>query len=433
MIGVSIHAQNHIENIDICMNNNQYMKALQLIESQPQTKELSMKKITCYKALDNYGKATGLLEKLCENYPEDMQAKLELAKCYQALSNWEASNKCYDELIEADSSNVYYKIQKADMLFRLKEFSEALYFYKYLTENFKLQNMIKRSAQCYESMNMTDSAIVYYKKAWAIDSTDAFSAASLINQNLKLGGKHFFDAIDFSEEYIKKDSINKQINLLNALSYYGANRYDEAVERFEKCFMAGDSSLVVNRSLGISYYSLGMNMMAQPFLKRAYEQDSTNINVLYCLAVVSNEMNDYKKAVEYFKSLINRTVPSDMTLFLYYNGLATGFDGYRKDQDALHNYLVAEKYANKNQKLNLYYNIAVLYDYELNKPAEALNYYQKYRKSLEDYILRLKENINPDNPDKSEMVEIDIITNKMKSLNTHIERLKKKTDKTKAG
>ncbi len=413
-----LNAQVEYSLIDDYIASYQFDKALKYIDSQEETKELLKQKALCYKGLDNYSKAIEVLKSLSRVDKHDLKLKSEMALCYQALSNWSGSLICYDELISLDSLNVYYKIKRAEMLFRLEDYKAALSDYRMLSDKYGLTNMIKRSAQCFENINLPDSAIVYYTEALKADTTDVFSIASLININIKL--KNFGAAIQLSDDFVEKDSINKQINLLNGLSYYGADFYEEAVHRFERCYLNGDSSLVVNRSLGISYYSLGENDKAFPYLLKAYTQDTTNNRVLYCLGVVSNEMRNFNNSVIYFQKILEKTIPSDMILYLYYRGLAKGYEGLEEYRNAAINYKEAAKYGQQNQNMYLYFTLGTIYDYELGEPSLALEYYVKYQNGLKNYLekLKLKE-------DKEDAFEIKNVEASILSLNSHIGRLEK--------
>lgn len=424
---IALDAQNEYAIIDEYITNYQFDKALESIEDKNQNKELLQKKALCYKGLDNYSKAIEVLSSLAEEYPDDLKIKSEMALCYQALSNWNASLNCYSELIKLDSINIYYKIKKADMLFRIENYKDALSAYRVLSNECKLNNMIKRSAQCFENMNLPDSAIVYYSKAIEADTTDVFSITSLININIKQG--QFGKAMELSDSFVRKDSTNKQINLLNGLSYYGADRYEEAIPRFEKCYLNGDSSLVVNRSLGISYYSLGLNEKAHPYLLKAYEQDPQNLRVLYCLAVMSNDTRDYTDAARYFGILLDKTIPADMYLYLYYRGLAKAHEGLKEYKEAADNYAEASKYGTRNQKMHLYFTLASMYDYELKQSSIALSYYRKYQVGLKDYVEDLKKK---ENKDESDITDIKNVEVSISSLNSHIGRLEKELAKVTA-
>ena len=413
-----LNAQVEYSLIDDYIANYQFDKALKYIDSQEETKELLKQKALCYKGLDNYSKAIEVLKSLAQVDKDDLKLKSEMALCYQALSNWSGSLTCYNELISLDSLNVYYKIKRAEMLFRLEDYKAALSDYKMLSDKYGLTNMIKRSAQCFENINLPDSAIVYYTEAIKADTTDVFSIASLININIKL--KNFGSAIQLSDDFVEKDSTNKQINLLNGLSYYGADFYDEAVLRFQRCYLNGDSSLVVNRSLGISYYSLGENEKAFPYLLKAYTQDTTNNRVLYCLGVVSNEMRNFNNSVIYFEKILEKTIPSDMILYLYYRGLAKGYEGLEEYKNAAMNYKEATKYGQQNQNMYLYFTLGTIYDYELGEPSLALEYYVKYQNGLKNYLEKLKQK-----EDKEDAFEIKNVETSILSLNSHIGRLEK--------
>lgn len=425
---VALNAQNNYPIIDKYISDYQFDRALIAIDAEVQTKELQEKKSICYKGLDNYSKAIEVLLPLAQEFPDDLKIKSEIALCYQALSNWSASLNYYDVLIKLDPVNVYYKIKRAEMLFRLDNYKEALIDYKTLSEEYKLSNMIKRSAQCFENMNELDSAVYYYTKALEADTLDVFSTASLININIKQ--KSFGAAMKLSDSFVEKDSTNRQINLLNGLSYYGADLYEDAVSRFERCYLNGDSSLVVNRSLGISYYSLGENDAALPFLQKAYIQDSTNARVLYCLAVISNEVKNYADAAKYFETLLDRTIPPDMYLYLYFRGLAKAYEGLEGYKEAVENYAKAVEYGTKNQDMYLYFSLATIYDYELRQADKALEYYLKYQSSLGNYLEELKERNDQDERDKHEILRMET---GIKALDLQIERLevelaKKTTD-----
>ncbi|MBD8347384.1 tetratricopeptide repeat protein [Dysgonomonas sp. HGC4] len=419
-----LKAQNNYPIIDEYIASYQFDKALIVIENENQTKELQEKRAISYKGLDNYSKAIEVLSSLSQAYPEDLQIKSEMALCYQALSNWSAGLNCYNALIELDSVNIYYKIKRADMLYRLDNYKDALVDYKALTDDYKLSNMIKRSAQCFENMNELDSAMAYYSKAIEADTMDVFSIASLININIKQ--KNFEEAMRLSDSFVEKDSTNRQINLLNGLSYYGADFYEDAVSRFRRCYLNGDSSLVVNRSLGISYYSLGQNEEALPFLLKAYAQDSTNLRVLYCLGVISNEIRDYANSVTYFGTLLDRTIPADMYLYLYFRGLAKGYEGLEEYKEAVDNYEEATRYGTRNQNMYLNFTLATIYDYDLRQADKALNYYLKYQASLRDYLEELKRREDKDETHKLEMTNVE---SSIKTLNSQIGRLEKEVAK----
>ncbi|MBB4037139.1 tetratricopeptide (TPR) repeat protein [Dysgonomonas hofstadii] len=399
------------------INNFQYQKALEYIDTQEPTKEIMERKAFCYKALGNYKDAIEILRELSAEHADDIRLKADLATCYANAGKLDESINCYDSLICMDSTNSYFKVQKAELLYQQGSFKKALELYQTIHSRDGLKNMIKRSAQCFEKINEPDSAIHYYSLAWETDSTDSFSAANLINLNLKK--EQYGNGRLLSDIYMQRDSTDKQINLLNALSYYMSDLYEEAIPRLLKCHAAGDTSVIVNRSLGLCYYSLKESFKAMEFLDIAYRQDTTNNNVLYCLAVSCSEMAEPERAITYFHKLLDRTIPPDLTLYLYYRNLAQAYSKTDQYQESADNYATAIQYGTDNQKMNLYYTIGDIYVKRLRNNAEALKYFRLYKVSINAYLENEKTKPEPDKQEIKDTIE------KIKHLEEYITNLEK--------
>lgn len=425
---VNTFSQNTENKLSLYLQNYQYQQALDYIATQEPTKELLLQKALCYKALGMQKNSVEILQPLSDEYHKDIKIRTELALCYEAIGKRDESIACYDSLMVMDSTNVYFAMQKAELLYQQEKFKDALILYQNIYDDKGFLNCLKRSAQCFEKINEPDSAKHYYSIAWEKDSTDSFSAANLINLNLKT--EHYGNAILLSDIYVQRDSTDKQINVLNALSYYFSDLYEEAIERFKKCHEAGDTSLVVNRSLGIALYSMKESYDAQPFLEAAYRQDTTNNNVLYCLAIVCNDMGEHKKSIPHFHRLLDRTIPPDLTLYLYYRNLGLAYWKGKREQEAVDTYTKALAYANDDQKMNLYYTIADLSEHSLNKKTEALEYFRLYKVSLIAYMGRLREKLAKEPDDTDYQKGIKETEEKLKHLNTYIVDLEKEIAKT---
>lgn len=415
---ITVFSQNTESTLNNYILNFQYQKALEYIATQKPTQELQLQQAVCYKALGSYQRAVDILQALSIEYPEDIRAKSELASCYILLGRRQAGIDCYNDLILIDSTNLYYKIQKAELLYQQGKYDLALSLFHAVYNNNQSSNTLTQIAQCYEKTNEADSAMVYYKSAWEMNPYDGFSAASLVNLCLK--NKRIPEALTYSTQYMESDTTNQQMNLLNALIYYVMDDYEESVVRFKKCYDAGDSSLIVNRSLGLSYYSLNENYEAEIFLDKAYRQDTTNNNVLYCLAMASNELADHKKAIPLFVKLLDRTIPPDLTLYLYYKGLASAYDKGSHFDNAVDSYLKALGYAGTNQKMTTYYTIGQLYENQMKDTVNALLYYRYYRVALNEY---LDKQMQKDEPDKEHIRDAK---DRLRYLDEHIEDLQKK-------
>ena len=414
LIGIyPVASQEEGSDVNTCLMNAQYQKALELIQGLEPSKELLLQKTTCYKALSNYSQATVILESLSKEYPDDIPIKLELASCYKETLSYPQGVQCYDELIQIDSTNLYFYIQKADLLYQSQQYYDAIAQYRYLEKDNPSAYSHKRLGMCYEKLNRVDSALVHYARSQEIDPEDNFTAISLIKMYIKQ--EDFKSAIEKSESFMERNPKNKQMNLLNAFAYYSIDQYEEAVKRFEKCRAEGDSTLMVNQGLGISYYFLGNNEKAQPCLSRAYIQDTTNLKVLYPLAITSYETGLYKEAIEYYKKLLRSYLPNTKALLNLFSGLAKACEKEGRYYETVNSYEQALKYAGDNDEMEILYDLANLLEHQLHQYGYANHYFQKYRLSLYNYQLNLKDS-----------VEVEAIEEKLNALDEHLEYLKSK-------
>ncbi|MDR0798316.1 MAG: tetratricopeptide repeat protein [Dysgonamonadaceae bacterium] len=396
----------------------QYQQAVEYMDAQAPTRDLLYQKALCYKWLNNYSKALEILETAQEDYPGDIPIQLELAQCYEANLQYLKSIRCYEKLMASDSTNLYFRVRKADLLYRAEKYTTALENYRQIDPAAYNPAYLEKSiALCYEKLNKPDSAQIHYQAAWEADAHDVFSILSLVK--LCIQQTDYEQALQYSENFLARDTTNTQMNALNAFTYYNLGEYEEAIRRFEKCRAAGDSSLLVNRSLGISYFFLQNDPAAYPYLQQVNERDSTNTTVLYALASVQYNLQRYPESILLYQKLIGHELPNPNTLCTYYTGLAKACEKDSLYADADQNYKVAIRYALSNmQKMELYFNLSTLLDFQLKDYTQAVFYYTQYQATLLNYLDALQE--KPDIDSK----EIKSIELKINELNKYIRKLK---------
>jgi tetratricopeptide (TPR) repeat protein len=415
---ISMKAQENDSILADYFQKAQFRQAIEYIETQAPVRDLLYKKALCYKSLNNYSQAIRILEILHENDPDDIPVLLELAQAYEVRLQFSKGIRCYENLITIDSGNIFFQVRKADLLYRSEKYETALDNYLRIDpEKYNAAYLKKSIALCYEKLNQPDSAKWYYAESCKNDPSDIFPALSLVK--IYIQEKNYLQALQYSEAFIANDSTNAQMNALNAFAYYNLNVYEEAVKRFEKCRAAGDSSLMINRSLGFSYYLLQNDTAAYPCLQRAYIQDTTNINLLYALASVNYNLGDYPQAIQNYQILIVRTMPDKNALYTYFTGLAQSYEKNRIFTEAVQNYTTANSYASTNQqKMVNFFALAVLMEFDLKDYNQAVFYYTQYRAALANYEDALSEE---ENPDIQKLKEIQL---KINELNKHINELK---------
>jgi len=402
------------DTLQLYIRNAQYGQAIEFINRQEPTKELLYQKVLCFRYLNDYSTAIAILDSLSAEYPEDVPVILQLALCYEAASLYSKSMDCYDHLLRIDSTNTYFEVRKADLLFRSEKYAPALAIYSRIDSTYSPNYIARCQAICYDKLNQSDSAKMYYSKAWGLDSLDAYSANSLVKLCLK--NEDYLSAYTYSEQFIANDSTNATMNALNAYTYYNMKYYDIAIERFEKCLQQGDSSSLVNSSLGFSYYLIDKDSLARPFLQQAFLQDTTNNNVLYNLGKVNFDLGYYPDAAECFQKMVDKLVPSDVLLFNLYKSLAMAQEKSGMFDMAMDTYRKALGWTEDNKdKMELFFSMATISEHEFKNNPMAIDYYKEYRRCLFNYENSL---------DEEEQDSINGIESKLKALDEYIQSLR---------
>lgn len=416
--GIQVWAQEQ-ESLDSLIQRSRFAEAIRLIETMEPSRELTLRKISCYKAMKLYRSAKKELIILVDEYPDDITLRAELALCYEAIDEPKASLECYEQLIAMDSTNQYFRFKKGDMLYANENYDSAIVVFRKLVEQDSLISAVKRLAQCHDKIHEYESAALYYQTAYSMDTTDINALGNLINTHLKI--QNYKNAIDISENYIAKDSTNNLINLMNALGYYGLDDYEKAVPRFTRCYNNNDTSLIVNRSLGISLYSLNENVKALPYLENAFRQDSTNNNVLYCMAITYSDLKRHKESLECYLKLLKRLTPKNMEMFLYNRNAANQYYDLQEYENALQFYNRAITYGTEQQNLDQYYAIAFLYRDHFDNPKKALEYFDLYIEGLTKSLQEIEQKQNKDEFDLRDLTEIRI---SLRSVKETVAKLK---------
>ena len=421
-LSVNLFSQEAAQSVESFLSRCQYQQAIDYLnQKNDTTKEVDMQRVLCYNYLHNYPKAVDILLSLQKKDSADVQVKIQLASAYNQLSMLPESIKCFDELIKMDSTNTYFKIRKADLLYQSNKYDLALEEYQQAFIDYNSSYLPKQIASCFEKTQQWDSAKIYFEQALRIDSTDEKSKIELIK--IDINQEKYASALNRSEEFLLTDTNNIQLNILKSFCFYELSDYTNAIANFERCRTLGDTSLLVNKYLGFSYFFTDKDDKAYPCLIQAFSQDTTNNSVLYALASVNQTLENFPEAIRLYEKLIQRAVPSNAVLYTYYNKLA---DSYHKNNDyqpAIDNYKKALMYYSGYQNLELLFNIADLYDVYLHNYEMSIGYYRKYRESLVDYMQSLGKS------DSTKETEIRNVSDKLKNLDEQINYVEGKIKK----
>ena len=139
----------------------------------------------------------------------------------------------------------------------------------------------------YKQLDMPDSALVYYKKAVALNPyKESFVSKAA---NMLLANKEYDEAISMTEHFLENDPDNDVIAPICGLAYYRKGDYGKAIEIFQKQEDGGNDSYPVHFYLGHAYWRTKTIYKAEKELLAAWQIDSTDANLACSIAGVKSD------------------------------------------------------------------------------------------------------------------------------------------------
>lgn len=373
---ISIQAQ-RLESITSNIQNYEYQKAIDQIErigGSDSDLEFLKLKAAALKGLKRYQEALPCYEKLFNKDTTDLRNGVDLANCHQFLGDYKKEQKIYHMLVRLYKDNNFLIQQLANSYYLDNDFVNAIAHYSIAYMEDSSLYVTRQLAQCFDNINLTDTAIFFYKKAIELNPIDLQSTYRLAN--IYKQKKEYKAGIALTDQYLKKDSTNVLILRTNGLLNFLDKDFRNSTLRFEKCITLSDTSDFTNKYLGYSYFKTENYEKAKDYLEKAFMNDSTNADLCYALGL-SCDYSIYKKlGIKYLNKTVELMTPSPETLSQVYRSLANVNTGFYKYEDALEAYLKAYELT-PNDPL-LIYELAFHYDQRMNDKDKSIKFYQAF-------------------------------------------------------
>lgn len=222
----------------------------------------------------------------------------------------------------------------------------------------------------YKQLGEYDDAIEFYEMAMDINPLDYETNSKLARVYLKTSPE---DALDICDIVLEKDSTNIRFIQIAASAHIKMDNEKAALKQYEKAMSLGDSTLNTIRNAGIIYQKIKKSNKALNLLSKAYQVDSTNMKVVFYLAMAESHLFNPDRGLELFDESLQLMQADSSILSIIHKEKGIIYGDKKMHQKALNNYLLAHK-LNPKKKFYLYL-IAEQYD-ALNNKKEALKHYQ---------------------------------------------------------
>jgi len=344
-----------------------------------------------------------------ENYYWKAYAQSEMGKELNAIVTMQtALDKTNDKSkVKSFLSKLYYEqgmYQEAvplldsiikDSIFDFNLIQERTSMYEYYKQNLKAIDLLEKalkqdSLNSYYLIHLGENYLLAGKDslaqkhleiAYDLNPKDLVVSNKLASIYLKTNPQL---AVNICDSVLVRDSVNIRMLQKAATASLKLEKESQALQYYQRALSAGDSTLNTLKNAGMLLQKDLQFYDARALLQKAYQQDTTSLNVTYYLALATSNSPDLDEAIALFKKAEGLITPDSTIFALIYQQEAQIYSFQSKYKEALDYYQKSLKYNPNNIAIHFY----CAYQYQkLEEDELALKYYTFFLKNLEDRMI----------------------------------------------
>jgi len=400
-----------LREINMAILTSDYTKALTLCDSAVRNNFLSpeifYKQSIAYRSVNNYKMAHASIKHAYNLDPENLNIQIEFGKVCYTLNMLSKADSIFSNILMLDSDNYISGLYLARICFNKNEFERAFKIFESLSKIDATNNyLFRQMGVCKIKTKEAEEAIRCFERAIEIDSLDikSYEYLARVYQALNEDDK----AIKVLEKAIRLDKANSELYVLLGDIHFSRNHQYIAIPIYLKAIELGDDSPWLPKNVGIGYSRIEKYQLAKKYLLLALPYFlEPRINQL--LGEIYYKLDQPDSSIMFFKAAIEQMVPEPFILFNLKIDLAKSYRKNEEFQNAIQTYeeLYHMQFGKYSQSFinSVNFELAEMYDKDLNNKKKALEYYEKvlnnqgkytdpqYVRYLESRIKKLKEEL----------------------------------------
>ena len=351
-----------------------------IAENRETVIDLALQKARCLRRLYRMQESVEVLADVLYLDQFNIELIADLAESHMQVGNTPEAFKLYGILSQMQPENSYFKICKARILYREKQYEECISACMEIIARDSIPEILTMTADAYRNLGKADSALVYYDHV--LGKRPKHVATMSKKADILLSKKQYLPVIEMSSEYLKEDPDNMTMLPIYGLALHLQGSYQLSIEQFEHQRQLGDNSYAVHYYLGLNHYMMHIWPNAIEELEKAYQIDSSDVTLVYQLAHAkshlpkgSQRLNSESERL-YAKAL-QMLQPSSSMMHNIYGSMAMARHIIEQYEDAIKYYELSYKYNPKN--ISALSSIGYCHE-RLKNHKKALEYYERYIK-----------------------------------------------------
>ena len=351
-----------------------------IAENRETVIELALQKARCLRRLYRMQESVEVLADVLYLDQFNIELIADLAESHMQVGNTPEAFKLYGILSQMQPENSYFKICKARILYREKQYEECISACVEIIARDSIPEILTMTADAYRNLGKADSALVYYDHV--LGKRPKHVATMSKKADILLSKKQYLPVIEMSSEYLKEDPDNMTMLPIYGLALHLQGSYQLSIEQFEHQRQLGDNSYAVHYYLGLNHYMMHIWPSAIEELEKAYQIDSSDVTLVYQLAHAKSHLPKGSQRLNpeserlYAKAL-QMLQPSSSMMHNIYGSMAMARHIIEQYEDAIKYYELSYKYNPKN--ISALSSIGYCHE-RLKNHKKALEYYERYIK-----------------------------------------------------
>jgi len=250
--------------------------------------------VEIYENYNDYANTAAALEKLLVINPTDINLKYSIAAVYIKIPDYDKAIKIYEDILTVLPNNREVQAEVIKLYFRMHRNQEAFDKYSKLLNKDTTDFITKISV-----------AIAFFDAS--VEDKEALSVAKSILNTLhetyagEWMPEFYLALIDIKEDKVSdgEAKITRLVSAVDSSSelyvqagfyYYEQNKLNNALEIFSRGTAKFSNDFRLNYLTGNTYYRLGKNRDALPYLEKAMEITPNDLNVFSTLGLVYDDL-----------------------------------------------------------------------------------------------------------------------------------------------
>jgi tetratricopeptide (TPR) repeat protein len=369
------------QEIDLLILNNEYDKALQMINRElakdPNKPDVLLKKGIIQQKQFDFAGAIISLERAWRIDSLNPNILVEIAEANASLGNYQSSLPYLKTLYYHDTTSLVKALKLVRGYFNLRMYKEPYQILKIAYQR-DSSNLIvnKQFALCATRTGNSDLAISLYNKVIQVNPTDLANYLNLasIYQN-RLKDNNVIQTLENGLEFFPEEP---QLLIRLGDFQFRLKKYKKAIIPYEKYLASGDSVPVVMKNIGICYFFNNRAKEGLYLLEKSLKAVPNDAIAAFYVGLCYKELGNLKKSLEYLNFAAEIAIPGYLTDIYHHLGYV-----YKLNR----NYMKAITALKKSHELDpdkcdIFVEIAENYEKIPNGKSLAVKYYNDYIKTV---------------------------------------------------